>query len=133
MLQVIQLFLGNAFCGAKWMHRNSKSISSIFALTVNMFEQKGPATFEQASRVHVEPTNAQASPNRVDQGSHNFHDPSQHYVKHDVPANTHGPDLRSSPHSYPDHRPSGLSTICLACLLLDEICVKLSFALFFAC
>ncbi|KAL9399332.1 hypothetical protein Peur_008293 [Populus x canadensis] len=67
----------------------------------------GPATFEQASRVHVEPTNAQASPNRVDQGSHNFHDPSQHYVKHDVPANSHGPDLRSSPHSYPDHRPSG--------------------------
>ncbi|KAG6772057.1 hypothetical protein POTOM_023453 [Populus tomentosa] len=67
----------------------------------------GPATFEQASRVHVEPTNAQASPNRVDQGSHNFHDPSQHYVKHDVPANSHGPDLRSSPHSYPDQRPSG--------------------------
>lgn len=67
----------------------------------------GPATFEQASRVHVEPTNAQASPNRVDQGSHNFHDPSQHYVKHDVPANSNGPDLRSSPHSYPDHRPSG--------------------------
>ncbi|KAL3586211.1 hypothetical protein D5086_013078 [Populus alba] len=67
----------------------------------------GPATFEQASIVHVEPTNAQASPNRVDQGSHNFHDPSQHYVKHDVPANSHGPDLRSSPHSYPDQRPSG--------------------------
>ncbi|KAJ6993683.1 hypothetical protein NC653_016732 [Populus alba x Populus x berolinensis] len=67
----------------------------------------GPVTFEQASRVHVEPTNAQASPNRVDQGSHNFHDPSQHYVKHDVPANSHGPDLRSSPHSYPDQRPSG--------------------------
>ncbi|XP_011010805.1 PREDICTED: uncharacterized protein LOC105115575 [Populus euphratica] len=67
----------------------------------------GPATFEQASRVHVEPTNAQASLNRVDQGSHNFHDPSQHYVKHDVPANSHGPDLRSSSHSYPDHRPSG--------------------------
>ncbi|KAJ6407197.1 hypothetical protein OIU84_010660 [Salix udensis] len=67
----------------------------------------GPDTFEQASRVHVEPTNVQASQNRVDQGSHNLHDPSQHHVKHDVPANSHGPDLRSSPHSYPDHRPLG--------------------------
>ncbi|KAF9680458.1 hypothetical protein SADUNF_Sadunf06G0123200 [Salix dunnii] len=67
----------------------------------------GPDTFEQASRVHVEPTNVQASPNRVEQGSQNFHDPSQHHVKHDAPANSHGPNLRSSPHSYPDHRPLG--------------------------
>ncbi|CAK7352690.1 unnamed protein product [Dovyalis caffra] len=66
----------------------------------------GPNTFEQASKVHVEPA-IQASPDRVDQGAHNFHNLSQNYVKHDVPANSRGPNLRSLPHSYQDHRPLG--------------------------
>ncbi|KAF2304036.1 hypothetical protein GH714_026563 [Hevea brasiliensis] len=58
----------------------------------------GPNTFEQASKMHVEPPNVQQPPNSIDRGHPNFKAPSNYYDKHEQPANSYGSNSGSSQH-----------------------------------